>query len=216
MEILSKPVRLSPDMARLFNSLRAGAEPYSVYQQPAETADEQVCRVAESLLSDAGIDFTTRNAYMWYVRELAKLLRTRHGWDLAFHLEMVMRKWLMFGLESNTMQLLVCEIHHKLAPRDGKDEGQSTKDEASQKDEVRSPNDESNPKSEVQSPASSVQPNDEASPQAGKDEGQRPKDKAEGKAEFETRCPDGEERTANSVADSADSHDDYWLAFGGC
>jgi len=103
-------------MARLFNSLRAGAEPYSVYQQPAETADEQVCRVAESLLSDAGIDFTTRNAYMWYVRELAKLLRTRHGWDLAFHLEMVMRKWQTYGLASNVMQVITCEVHNALKP----------------------------------------------------------------------------------------------------
>ena len=215
MEPLSQPVRLNPDTVKVLDEMRQAKETYPVYGRPPEV-DETICSAAQSLLTDANLKRLTIMEYMWYVRELAKLFRTRAGRDLAFHTEMVMRKWLVFGLEPNTMQYLVCEIHHKLAPRDGKDEGQSTKDEASQKDEVRSPNDESNPKPEVQSPDSSVQPNDEASPQAGTDEGQRPKDKAERKAEFETRCPDGEERTANSVADSADSHDDYWLAFGGC
>jgi len=118
MEVLSKPVRMSPDMARLLGKLRAGAEPYSVYQQPADEADEKVCKIALAMLTDANLNYTTRNAYMWYVRELARLLRTRYGWDLAFHLELVMRKWQTLGLSPNIMGILTCEVHNALKPGD--------------------------------------------------------------------------------------------------
>ena len=129
---------------------------------------------------------------MWYVRELARLFRTRYGRDLAFHLELVMRKWQTLGLSPNIMQIIACEIHNSLKPAEAilpnignpspkpkgkspqrhkgtrteaQDEGQSPKDKAGQKDEVRSPKDEANPQ--------------------------------EGKSEV--RNPNGEERTANSA-----------------
>ena len=118
MEMFSKPVRLSPEMARLLDNMRSASEPYPVYNQPAAEADEKVFVVARSLLTDAGLVRLSIVQYMWYVRELARLLRTRTGRDLAFHLELTIRKWQTFGLSPNVLQILACEIHN--APEAGR------------------------------------------------------------------------------------------------
>ena len=116
MDTFAKPVRMSPEMNRLLEALRSTDQPYPVYQQPAETVDEQVCAIGKSLVTDANLEFIKRNTYMWYVRELARLLRTRYGRDLAFHLELVMRKWQALGLAPSIMQIITCEIHNRLKP----------------------------------------------------------------------------------------------------
>ena len=116
MDSFSKPVRMNPDMVRLLDRMRRDAEPYPVYQQPAAKADQKICAVAQSLLTDANLAAMTRMHYMWYVRELARLLRTRYGRDLAFHLELVMRKWQDLGLSPNILQILACEVHNALRP----------------------------------------------------------------------------------------------------
>jgi hypothetical protein len=52
--------------------------------------------------------------YQWFLRELARLWRTRKGRDLAFHLELIIRKWVSLGLEPRTLQFLICEAHQRL------------------------------------------------------------------------------------------------------
>ena len=188
MDTLAKPVRMNPDMVKLLDKMRSDDQPYPVYQQPPEEADSRVCAVGQSLVTDANLAFANRNQYMWYVRELARLFRTRYGRDLAFHLELVMRKWQSLGLSPNIMQVIACEVHNNLRPGDAvvptfgspspTPKSKTAKNATRRKSEARNPNDES-------------------SPQAGKDEGQRPKDKAKGKAESETRGPNDESRTAN-------------------
>ena len=116
MDTLAKPVRMNPDMVKLLDKMRTDDQPYPVYQQPVETADEQVCAIGRSLVTDANLPFATRNQYLWYVRELARLFRTRYGRDLAFHMELVMRKWQTLGLSPNIMQIIACEIHNSLKP----------------------------------------------------------------------------------------------------
>jgi len=191
METLSKPVRMNPDMVRLLDRMRADSEPYPVYQQPAAEADEKVCAVARSLLADANLMRLSVMHYMWYVRELARLFRTRYGRDLAFHLELVMRKWQTFGLSPNVLQVLACEIHNNLRPSQAVLPTTGSGSQSTAKPAKKA----KKSKSEARNP------NDESSPQAGKDEGQRPKDKARGKAESETRGPNGERRVASSAAE---------------
>ena len=167
MDTLAKPVRMNPDMTRLLDKLRSDNQPYPVYHQPAEEADEKVCAIGQSLVTDANLQFAVRNQYMWFVRELARLLRTRYGRDLAFHLELVLRKWQGLGLSPNIMQIIVCEVHYALKPDQPlvpvPGNGSQTTAKVAKacpersrgsakrgKPEARSPNDDSNPKPEGQ------------------------------------------------------------------
>jgi len=118
MEMLSKPVRLTPQMARVLDLMRTSPDPYPTYNQPAQEADERVLAVARSLLTDSGLSWNSVIHYTWYAREVAKLFRTRSGRDLAFHLELIMRKWQNFGLSPNILQILACEVHNALKPND--------------------------------------------------------------------------------------------------
>lgn len=121
--------------------------------------------------------------YLWFVREVARLLRTRTGRDLAFHLEAVMRKRQSFGCEPSSMQEIVVQIHNALKPAEAVVEGTT-------KSEDRNPNDEPSPKPETKTAMDAKtaktcrnerqSAKDEA---GGKDEGQRPKDEAVGKLE---------------------------------
>jgi hypothetical protein len=54
----------------------------------------------------------------WFLRELARLWRTRQGRDLAFHIELCLRKWKGLGLEPRTLQFLVCEAFERLKSAD--------------------------------------------------------------------------------------------------
>jgi len=116
MDMLAKPVRMNPDMVKLLDKMRSDDQPYPVYNQPADQADPKVCAIGQSLVTDANLAFAKRNQYMWYVRELARLFRTRYGRDLAFHLELVMRKWQTLGLSPNILQVIACEVHNSLRP----------------------------------------------------------------------------------------------------
>ena len=46
MELLSKPIRLNPDMALILDIIKKSGEPYPVYQWPAGEADEKILDVA--------------------------------------------------------------------------------------------------------------------------------------------------------------------------
>ena len=61
----------------------------------------------------------------WQLRDLTRLWRTRTGRDLAFHLELCIRKWVGLGLEPRTLQFLVCESHERLKGQDSTTKTQS-------------------------------------------------------------------------------------------
>ena len=79
-----------------------------------------------SLVEGAGLPVLQEMHYRWFLRELARLWRMRQGRDLAFHLELCIRKWVGLGLEPRTLQFLVCESYERLK---GKFEVQSGNDE---------------------------------------------------------------------------------------
>jgi len=197
MDTFAKPVRMNPEMTKLLDQMRASDQPYPVYHQPPETADEQVCAVGQSLVTDANLQFATRNQYMWYVRELARLLRTRYGRDLAFHLELVMRKWQTLGLSPNIMQIIACEIHNSLKPAEAilpNVSGTRTKSEAnSQQPKAKAAKGEER--------EAGGEPTAKAAKSAKgstKDEGQRTKQG--GKEEMTKSEANGERREANGEA----------------
>jgi len=84
---------------------------------PAQ-ADELFKKHLASLIVGSGMPVLQVMHYQWFLRELARLWRTRKGRDLAFHLELTIRKWVNLGLEPRTLQFLICEAHQRLKGQD--------------------------------------------------------------------------------------------------
>ena len=146
MKSVTTPLRLNPEMEKVLNDIRAAEKPGLLYGRTAAEAEKEVRGIGMPVLEDANLSQVVIMQYSWFLRELARVFRTRTGHDLAWHIETVMRKWLGYGLEPNTMQYLVSEIHLKMkaAGTTAKDEVLSTKDKAStqeDKDKGRIPND---------------------------------------------------------------------------
>ena len=125
MESLLKQVPLTQDVVRVLDEIRAGAE-NALYGAGSDESEELFTKHVVSLVEGAGLPVLQTMHYRWFLRELSSLWRTRKGRDLAFHLELCIRKWVGLGLEPKTLQFLVCEAHQRLK---GKSEVQSANDE---------------------------------------------------------------------------------------
>jgi hypothetical protein len=119
-----RSVDVSP-LERVIDEIRAGAE-NALYGAGRGKAEELFAKHVVSLVEGAGMPVLQTKHYRWFLRELARLWRTRRSRDLAFHLELCIRKWVGLGLEPKTLQFLVCESYERLK---GKFEGQSGNDE---------------------------------------------------------------------------------------
>ena len=102
-----------PDVDRVLDEIRAGAENV-LYGAGPEKSEELFAKHVVSLIEGAGLPVLQTMHYRWFLRELARLWRTRTGRDLAFHLELCIRKWVGLGLEPRTLQFLVTEAHERL------------------------------------------------------------------------------------------------------
>jgi hypothetical protein len=125
MEDLAKPVALNHEMVETLDQIRAGAENALYGASPAQ-AEELFKKHLASMVVGSGMPVLQVMHYQWFLRELARLWRTRKGRDLAFHLELTIRKWVNLGLEPRTIQFLICEAHQRLK---GKSEGRSANGE---------------------------------------------------------------------------------------
>ncbi len=125
MESLLEPVELNRETTQALDEIRSGAE-NALYGTASADAEEKVNRYVLPLIEGSGLPNLHVMHYRWYLRELARHWRTRKGRDLAFHLELCIRKWVGLGLEPRTLQFLVCEAHQRLK---GKSEGRSGNDE---------------------------------------------------------------------------------------
>lgn len=108
-----RQTRLSRDFISALDRIR-GAEENPLLGLPPDSAETLVRRLILPLLQQAGLPRLTILHYSWFLRELARLWRTLPGPDLAFHLELAVRKWTGYGLEPSTLQLLICEILNRL------------------------------------------------------------------------------------------------------
>jgi len=111
MESLLEPVELNRETTQTLDEIRSGAE-NALYGAATADAEEKVNLLVLPLIEGAGLPNVIH--YRWYLRELARLWRTRKGRDLAFHLELCIRKWVNLGLEPRTLQFLICEAHQRL------------------------------------------------------------------------------------------------------
>ena len=125
MESLLEPVELNRETAQALDEIRSGAE-NALYGAASADAEKKLNHDVFPLIEDSGLPNLHVMHYRWYLRELARHWRTRRGRDLAFHLELCIRKWVNLGLEPRTLQFLICEAHQRLR---GKSEGRSANDE---------------------------------------------------------------------------------------
>ena len=115
MEINTKPVRLKQETREVLVQVRDFPEATPLYGLSAEEADRTLRSLYELMLDGAALPLVVLNGLRWYCRELARVFRTKRGFPLAFQLELVLRKWVALGSESELLQQLLCSIWEQLA-----------------------------------------------------------------------------------------------------
>jgi hypothetical protein len=113
MESLLEPVELNRETAQALDEIRSGAE-NALYGVASADAEEKLNHFVLPLIEGSGLPNLHVMHYRWYLREVTRHWRTRKGRDLAFHLELCIRKWVGLGLEPRTLQFLICEAHQRL------------------------------------------------------------------------------------------------------
>ncbi|HUW30210.1 MAG TPA: hypothetical protein VM223_01220 [Planctomycetota bacterium] len=113
MKSLLDPVELNRETTQALDEIRSGAD-NPLYGTASAVAEEKIYHSVLPLIEGAGLPNHYVMHYRWFLREVARLWRTRQGRDLAFHLELCIRKWINLGLESRTLQFLVSEAHQRL------------------------------------------------------------------------------------------------------
>jgi len=130
MESLLEPVELNQETTQALDEIRSGAD-NALYGADSADAEQKVNNFVLPLIEGSCLPNLHVMHYRWYLRELARHWRSRKGRDLAFHLELCVRKWVHLGLEPRTLQFLICEAHQRL-------KGQTTSEVRNQNAEVRS------------------------------------------------------------------------------
>jgi len=113
MEVLTSPIKLTPETAKTLAEIQAGAA-NPLYGAPQAEAEAAFNRLIRPILEGSGLSSLHLMHYRWYMNELARHWRTRKDRELAFHLEACIRKWVCLGLEQRTVQFLVTEAFERL------------------------------------------------------------------------------------------------------
>ena len=78
-----------------------------LYCLDQELSEHALRKMVDLLLESAGLKPMRKDQYHWFLRELARLLRTRYGHEPAFYIELLTRKWMGDGLSPQVMGFLV-------------------------------------------------------------------------------------------------------------
>jgi hypothetical protein len=114
MSRVSESETMGRQFERLLGSMEAAKRPNPLFGADAKTAEQVVKGIVDPILCGSGMTLVGLNQYRWFARELSRILRSDGDRILAMHLAMLIQKWQGFGLEKNTLQLLVCEVFEKL------------------------------------------------------------------------------------------------------
>lgn len=99
----------------LLMRIRCRSGVLSLYDMPSDLAEAAVWEIGRTVLESQGLRLVEQNAYRWYLRELAKHLRTKTCWDLALELEICLRKWAGYRLDPELLQALMCDCFDHIA-----------------------------------------------------------------------------------------------------
>ena len=105
---------LSRAARELISRVRVAASPEVIFGLEPRAAAARVQSVVGPMIEGAGLPVALLQEYRWYVAELCRMMRTMSGPDLAYCMERVIRKWLGFGLEPNTVVFLASELFDRL------------------------------------------------------------------------------------------------------
>jgi hypothetical protein len=99
-----------PEMARVLARIRAADKPNPLYGRTPGESEACLKQVTEYLITGTGLGLCIQNEYRWFIREMSRLVRKDGGPELAFHIEMLLRKWQSMGLERYITEMLTCEV----------------------------------------------------------------------------------------------------------
>ena len=102
-----RPLLLTTETQAILTRIRTYGWTLSVFGMSAGAAWRLVKARAERRIMDTGVAILEVNVYRRYVHELAKAFRTETGEPLAQAIELVIRKWVNLGLESELLQGLL-------------------------------------------------------------------------------------------------------------
>lgn len=108
-------IEMAPRTRVVLDRIRHSSKVLSIYEMPADLAEAAVYEIGKVLLDDLALPMVQLHVYRWFLREVAKLLRTKTGWDLALELEICMRKWVGYNLDPLLIQALVRECCDRIA-----------------------------------------------------------------------------------------------------
>jgi hypothetical protein len=107
-------LKLTPAMHALLKRCREAKRPNPYFGHEFAECEESVRQIVDPLLMRAGLGLVLLNEYRWFAREVAGCLRADGDGILAYHLEQVLQKWLSYGLELRTMELLLGEVFNRI------------------------------------------------------------------------------------------------------
>ncbi|HDQ99485.1 MAG TPA: hypothetical protein ENN51_04270 [candidate division WOR-3 bacterium] len=110
MRFDADPIPLQAETLELLERLRTAGRPLPLYGQEPGTAQQAVRAIAELIYEGAAVSVVRRLQYRWFANELARVFCSRTGPALVFQLELVLRKWVAFGLEPDAVQFLLRAI----------------------------------------------------------------------------------------------------------
>jgi hypothetical protein len=108
-------IDLSPGTRATLDRFRHSSKVLSIYEMPADLAEAAVWEIGKVLVDNQHLPMAQQHSYRWFLREVAKLLRTRTGWDLALELEICLRKWVGYNVDPVLLQALLRECCERIA-----------------------------------------------------------------------------------------------------
>ncbi|MBN2537786.1 hypothetical protein JXB37_05870 [candidate division WOR-3 bacterium] len=120
---------LMPSTRYLLSAIRRGDVNLAVYELDPKLCEAVLVEIAAPHVACIREPRNRLLQYQWFLRELAAVLVNRQGWDLAFELELLLRRWEGFKLIPRVLQMLLRESCRRLAlPREAANVGAQASD----------------------------------------------------------------------------------------
>ena len=107
--------RESGGFARLLERIRTGPDRLCLDDTDTAAEDELVIHIGRQVLNRAGLKKPAYVYHLWFLRELAGILRRNIGPELEAPLELLILKWSLRGLDSGLLKTLICHCYTSLA-----------------------------------------------------------------------------------------------------
>jgi len=109
--------RESGDFARLLERIRTGPDRLCLDDTDTAAEDELVIHIGRQVLNRAGLKKPAYVCHLWFLRELAKILRRNIGPELEAPLELLILKWSLRGMDPGLLKTLICHCYSELGGR---------------------------------------------------------------------------------------------------